>query len=407
MSAETLLAGHAGKIRWSSAYEDHPVRSPGAKRRRSWAGDIKKCTCFFAVDLPTIAPPTLRPSKGHELGARNLQAHSVRLAFRRRNSDSSLSASLFDWDGSSGRHKHHSGPGTTFQEFQNNYTAGSRTVREGHPAPLQNMLPVAFRNFFEGEEPPENEFSIFCILHPNLSTLYVRHFGRTPQDLSSSGGILASDDSIAQFCRDWNDKEGGTSPVHYDTRDVHNIQGIQPKLSTPFVVGLKGCYRLRDDPSLCVRPVGQGIVLNNHEEDKRWEVYKAGAGIGTATGAATNVERNGITRNHKGAGPVEVQKLQCPGGDVVNEEHGVGDSGGESKVAEVSDGVIGKGGIAVVRRRVENCGINVVERRVRGREELVRRARRDGDIVRGELVVAPVSRRLGRPNEIGHSRVEI
>ena len=49
----------------------------------------------------------------------------------------------------------------------------------------------------------------------------------------------------------------------------------------------------------------------------------------------------------------------------------------------------------------------MVERRVRGREELVWRAIRDGDVVRGELVVAPVIGRLGRPNKIRHSSVKI
>jgi hypothetical protein len=89
MSAETLLAGHAGvvcKIRGSSADEDHhlrPVRSLGVKRWRSCAGDIKKHAYFSAAELPTSTPPTLRPPKGHELGThRDVETRAGALALR-------------------------------------------------------------------------------------------------------------------------------------------------------------------------------------------------------------------------------------------------------------------------------------------------------------------------------------
>jgi hypothetical protein len=89
MSAEILLAGHAGvvcKIRGSSADEDHhlrPVRSLGVKRWRSCAGDIKKHAYFSAAGLPTSTPPTLRPSKGHGLGThRDVETRAGALALR-------------------------------------------------------------------------------------------------------------------------------------------------------------------------------------------------------------------------------------------------------------------------------------------------------------------------------------
>ena len=110
MSAETLLAGNARvgcRIRGSSAYEDRPVRSPGAKHWRSRAGDIKKRTYFSAAELPKIAPPTLRPSEGHELGTRHLQAHVIWLASHKELTFR-LSASIFNQDSSSGRHKYYS-----------------------------------------------------------------------------------------------------------------------------------------------------------------------------------------------------------------------------------------------------------------------------------------------------------
>jgi hypothetical protein len=82
-------------------------------------------------------------------------------------------------------------------------------------------------------------------------------------------------------------------------------------------------------------------------------------------------------------------------------------SDGEIEVAEVPDCGLGKGGIGVIGKGVENGRIDVVERRVWGREELPRRARRDGDVVRDKLVVAPVTGGLGRSNEISHGSVRI
>ena len=200
---------------------------------------------------------------------------------------------MFNRDGSSCMREYHSTQQDPLRKFLNNYTAGSGSD------PLQNALPVAFRNLFESEEPPKNEFSIFYILHPNLGALHVRRFGRTPQDLSWSSGIPTGDESIAQFRRDWDDKEGGAGPVHYDARNVHDIQGIEPKPSALFVVGLKGCDSLRDDPSLYFGPEGEGIVLNEHQEDKALAMDDARVNLRTFSDAATNVERGSVTRVRK------------------------------------------------------------------------------------------------------------
>jgi hypothetical protein len=209
------------------------------------------------------------------------------------------------------------------QEFLNNYTAGSRRVREYHLNSLQNTLPVAFRNFFESEEAPKGEFSILCILHPNLSVLSVRRFSRTPQDLSSNSGILAGDDGIAQLRGDWNKIEGRVCAVHNDTRDRHGAQGIEATLHTHFVVGLKCCDSLRNDLGLRVSPVGGGLVHSKHQEDEDWVSMDQGHTCPcNAIGITANGERDSVTREHSDATPIEAQKLQRLDGEVNNETLG-------------------------------------------------------------------------------------
>jgi len=91
--------------------------------------------------------------------------------------------------------------------------------------------------------------------------------------------------------------------------------------------------------------------------------------LSNGIGFAANGERNGVVDRHSGLTLVEAQKLQCLCGKV-NIETLLGGSGGEMEIGEVSGGDAGNGGIVVIKRGVENCRINTVERRVWGSEKI-------------------------------------
>jgi hypothetical protein len=93
-------------------------------------------------------------------------------------------------------------------------------------------------------------------------------------------------------------------------------------------------------------------------------------------------------------------------GEVVDEIL-LGGSGDEIEVTKVFSSDIGNGRICGTSRRVKNGRIYEVERRVWRREELARRDRSDGDVVRDELIVGPVTIRFSRSNKIGHNNVDI
>ena len=73
-------------------------------------------------------------------------------------------------------------------------------------------------------------------------------------------------------------------------------------------------------------------------------------------------------------------------------------------MGEERKGSIGKSNIRV--RRAENGWIDVIKGWVRGREKLVWREGRDGDVERDELVWSPLAARLGRPNDICHGTAD-
>ena len=123
------------------------------------------------------------------------------------------------------------------------------------------MRPVAFRKRLESEEALQSELSVLRILHPSAGAPHVRRYGRTLQDPSLSSRIPASDNSIAQLCGDRDEIKGRASVGHPDARDGHGIPGIETMLSALSVVKLKGRYSSRDDLSLCVSPVGEGLSL--------------------------------------------------------------------------------------------------------------------------------------------------
>lgn len=91
-------------------------------------------------------------------------------------------------------------------------------------------------------------------------------------------------------------------------------------------------------------------------------------------GLAANGERDDVTPRYDGTEIPEAYKLERRSSEVDNGTP-LGGSGGKIEMAKVSGGDTGKGRIVVVRRRVENGGVDVVERRVRGTEELDRRER--------------------------------
>lgn len=96
----------------------------------------------------------------------------------------------------------------------------------------------------------------------------MRYDGITPQDLSSSGGILASDDSVAQLSCDGDKIEGRAGAGHDNARDGHKPQGIEVMISALVIVELKGGYSVGYDLSLYVGPIGEDFVGNEHKEDE-------------------------------------------------------------------------------------------------------------------------------------------
>jgi len=265
---------------------------------------------------------------------------------------------------------------------------------------------VVFRKCLEGEEALQSKLSVFRILHPSTGVRDVRCCGHTPQDLSLSSGILASNDSIIQLCGDWDKIERRASAGHYNARDGHGVEVIKTAISTVFVVGLEGRYSICDNLSLCISSVGEGSDFDEYQRDEGFSMEKAHVHLSIMVGFTTNGERDSEVGSNKSGMLVEAEELQCLCGEVGGETI-LGGSGGEIKVVEVLDGGLGKGGIFIMKRRVENRRIDVVERWVWGREELVRREGQYSDVVRHEIVASPVAARLGRPYEIGHSNVKI
>jgi len=171
---------------------------------------------------------------------------------------------------------------------------------------LQNMLPVALRKSLESEKTLQSELSVFRIVHPNAGARCVGCYGRTPQDLSLSGGILATYDSVAQLCGDRDEIEGRASGRHCDARDGHGIQGGEVMIAAFAVVELKGRYSLRDDVNLWVSLAGENPVLSEHQEDEGWAMEKAHVRLSNTIDFAANDERDGETRRYNGGALVEV-----------------------------------------------------------------------------------------------------
>jgi hypothetical protein len=145
---------------------------------------------------------------------------------------------------------------------------------------------VASRKRLESEEALQSELSVFRILHPSAGAPC---YGHTPQDLSLSSGILASDDSIAQLCGDRDEIEGRAGAFHCDARDGHGIQGIEATVFALAIVELKGRYSLRNNLSLRVSPVGK---VNERQEDKGRSMNEAHVRLGNMIGFAASGKRN-------------------------------------------------------------------------------------------------------------------
>lgn len=184
----------------------------------------------------------------------------------------------------------------------------------------------------------------------------------TPQDLTLSGGTLA-DDSTTQCCGDWDEVECWAGVGHRNAGNGHCIQGIEAMVFTHFqIVELKDRYGSRNDLSLCVSLVSEGLGDNEDQEDESWvSVGKADARLINRIGFTGNGERNGVTLEYKGASLFETQNLQRLCGEVENETL-LGNSGGEIEIVKVSWGDTGDGEVGITtKRRVENGGIDVVE----------------------------------------------
>ena len=226
------------------------------------------------------------------------------------------------------------------------------------------------RKRLESEEALQSKLSVFHILHPSFGVQGGRCYGHAPQDLSLSGGILASNDRIAQLCSDRDEVESRVSAGHYDARDGHDVEAIETIIAALSIVKLEDSYSPRNSLSLCISPIGEGFALNEHQEDEGWSADKAHVHLGNVIAFATNNKRNGVMAVHSDGMLVEAEEPQCLCGEIDNETL-LGGSGGVIEVAEVFGGGIRKGGVGVTRRRVENGRIDVIKRWAWGREEFV------------------------------------
>ena len=140
------------------------------------------------------------------------------------------------------------------------------------------------------------------------------------------------------------------SAGHRNAGNGHCIQGIEAMVFTHFVVESKDRYSSRNDLSLCVSLVSEGLGDNEDQEDESWvRVDNADARLINRIGFTGNGQRNGVTLDYKGAALFETQKLQRLCGEVENETL-LGNSGGEIEIVRVSWGDTGDGEIGVTTK---------------------------------------------------------
>ena len=110
---------------------------------------------------------------------------------------------------------------------------------------------------------------------------------------------------------------------------------------------------------------------------------------GNRVGLAVNVERNSVAPRESDLTRFKAQEPQCPNNEVVGYTFLGGCGGdGEFEVVEVFLGGLRKGRTLVIRRRVENGRVDVVERGIRGSEKIVWLEGFDGDVVRVKPVIS-------------------
>ena len=127
-------------------------------------------------------------------------------------------------------------------------------------------------------------------------------YSSTLQDLSLSGGMLASDDSIAQLHGNRDEVKGRAGARHGNARDGHRIQGIKAIISALVIIELKGCYSICYDLGLCIslQVVAESLVDNKHKEEESRAMDKAHICLSNTIGLATDGERNGVTNRDDG-----------------------------------------------------------------------------------------------------------
>lgn len=109
----------------------------------------------------------------------------------------------------------------------------------------------------------------------------------------------------------------------------------------------------------CIRSAALTIALT-----RRWWTNTAYVRLSDAIGFATNGENKNLTRRYHSATLVEAEKLQCLGGQVINEPF-LGGFDGETDIAEISGSNIGNSGIdGIRRRRIEDGRIYAVEAQI-------------------------------------------
>jgi hypothetical protein len=239
-----------------------------------------------------------------------------------------------------------------------------------------NLLPAASCKLPESNEARQSKPPILRILHPHTLSLIIYRRCLTPRHPCGGGGIPTHEDRVTQLFRDRHKIERRPrSARHIEARERHALQRSGANLRARAVVPPEGRDSGGDDLRL-------GAVREYGEDGGpgRAEVDEAHVRLRGAAGAAADGEGYVLARYADDVPLVEVEELL----QVVDEFGHVALPVllGQLEVAEEAVGVGGEAGIFRADGSVEDGGIQVVERRIWQREELVWWDGRGGYVVR-------------------------
>ena len=100
-------------------------------------------------------------------------------------------------------------------------------------------------------------------------------------------------------------KEGRAGASHGNGRNGHGVQGLEAVFFAFSVVELEGGYSLCYDLGLCISPIAEDLVVNEHKKNESWAMYKTHICLSDAIGFATDGERDDVTRGYSSTTFVE------------------------------------------------------------------------------------------------------